>query len=116
MATSYILYGSYASYATAKSRSYLRKKGIPFVERLPASPRFREFVRPTSGSHRIPQLEAPDGTVVQDTVAIFDYLEARFPDPPAYPAGPRHSWWFDCSRFCWMPNWAASPGTTAGTS
>lgn len=89
MATSYILYGSYASYATAKSRSYLRKKGIPFVERLPASPRFREFVRPTSGSHRIPQLEAPDGTVVQDTVAIFDYLEARFPDPPAYPAGPR---------------------------
>ena len=85
----YVLYGAYASYATAKSRSYLRKKGIPFVERLPAAPRFREYVRPTSENHRIPQLEAPDGTVVQDTAAIFDYLEARFPDPPAQPPGPR---------------------------
>lgn len=85
----YVLYGSYASYATAKSRSYLRKKGIPFVERLPAAPAFRSHVRPTSESHRIPQLEAPDGTVVQDTIAIFDFLEERFPDPPAYPSGPR---------------------------
>jgi glutathione S-transferase len=85
----YILYGSHASYATAKSRSYLRKKGIPFVERLPSSPRFREHVRPTSENHRIPQLEAPDGSVIQDTTAIYDYLEERFPDPPAYPPGPR---------------------------
>ncbi len=85
----YILYGSHASYATAETRSYLRKKGIPFVERLPASKRFREYVRPTSENHRIPQLEAPDGTVVQDTRAIFDFLEARFPEPAAYPPGPR---------------------------
>ena len=85
----YVLYGSHASYATAKSRSYLRKKGIPFVERLPASSRFREYVRPESESHRIPQLEAPDGTVVQDTTAIFDYLEPRFPEPPGYPPGAR---------------------------
>ena len=84
-----MLYGSHASYATAKSRSYLRKKGIPFVERLPAAKRFREHVRPTSENHRIPQLEAPDGAVVQDTTAIFDYLEERFPDPPGYPPGPR---------------------------
>jgi glutathione S-transferase len=87
--TPYVLYGSHASYATAKSRSYLRKKGIPFVERLPAAKRFREYVRPTSENHRIPQLEAPDATVVQDTTAIFDYLEARFPEPPGYPPGPR---------------------------
>jgi len=85
----YILYGSHASYATAKSRSYLRKKGIPFVERLPAAARFREYVRPASKNHRIPQLEAPDGTVVQDTTAIFDFLEERFPEPAAYPPGPR---------------------------
>ena len=88
----YVLYGSHASYATAESRSYLRKKGIPFVERLPASRRFREFVRPTSGNHRIPQLETPDGTVVQDTRAIFDFIEARFPNPPAYPPGVRQQW------------------------
>jgi len=85
----YVLYGSHASYATAKSRSYLRKKGIPFVERLPAAARFREVVRPASENHRIPQIEAPDGTVVQDTTAIFDFLEERFPEPAAYPPGPR---------------------------
>ena len=87
----YVLYGSHASYATAKSRSYLRKKGIPFVERLPAAPRFRAHVRKSSENHRIPQLEAPDGTVVQDTTAIFDFLEARFPEPAAYPPGPRQA-------------------------
>jgi glutathione S-transferase len=76
-----VLYGSHASYATTKSRSYLRKKGISFVERLPAAPRFWEYVRPTSENQRIPQLEAPDGTVVQDTTAIFDFLEERFPEP-----------------------------------
>ncbi len=83
------LYGSHASYATAKTRAYLRKKGIPFVERLPAHPRFREHVRPTSQNHRIPQLELADGTVIQDTIAISDALEALHPDPPAYPSGPR---------------------------
>ena len=85
----YILYGSHVSYATAKSRSYLRKKGIPFVERVPGVQRFREYVRKTSENHRIPQLEAPDGSVIQDTTAIFDYLEERFPLPAAYPPGPR---------------------------
>lgn len=83
------LYGSYASYATAKTRCYLRKKGIPFVERLPAHPRFREHVRPNSNNHRIPQIELKDGTVVQDTVAIVDALEALFPEPSIFPPGPR---------------------------
>lgn len=82
-----VLYGSYASYHTAKTRSYLRKKGIPFVERPPGDPRFRAAVRPTSGSHRVPQIELPGGDVVQDTVAIFDALEERFPEPPARPPG-----------------------------
>jgi len=58
----YVLYGSHASYYTAKTRSYLRKKGIPYVERLPSHSRFRSHVRPTSGSHRIPQLGMPTGT------------------------------------------------------
>ena len=75
MKDTYILYGSYASYYTAKTRSYLRKKGIPFVERLPSDLTFRETVRPTSGSHRIPQLMTPEGLVLQDSVAIQDYLE-----------------------------------------
>lgn len=110
----YVLYGSHASYHTAKTRSYLRKKGIPFVERLPSAKRFREHVRPTSESHRIPQLEAPDGRVVQDSVAIFDFLEARFPEPPAYPPGPRQQlvarlfevlWDAELGRVAWHFRW-----------
>ena len=85
----YVLYGSYASYYTAKTRSYLRKKGIPFVERLPSDPRFRNHVRPSSGSHRIPQLETPETEVVQDSTAIFDLLESRFPEIPGLPDTPR---------------------------
>jgi len=41
MNETYTLYGAYASYYTAKVRSYLRKKAIPFVERLPSDPMFR---------------------------------------------------------------------------
>lgn len=87
--SSYILYGSYASYYTAKVRAYLRKKQIPFAERLPSDPAFRDQVRPSSGSHRIPQLVTPDGQVIQDSVEIMDHLEARFPELPAIPQTPR---------------------------
>ncbi|MBT7371347.1 MAG: glutathione S-transferase family protein, partial [Gammaproteobacteria bacterium] len=89
MAQPYTLYGSYASYYTAKVRTYLRKKGIPFVERLPSDPMFRNKVRPASGSHRIPQLLTPEGEVIQDSVEIVDTLEARFPANPAFPDTPR---------------------------
>ncbi|MEM7077238.1 MAG: glutathione S-transferase family protein [Pseudomonadota bacterium] len=89
MSEIYTLYGSYASYYTAKVRAYLRKKGIAFEERLPSDPLFRNKVRPSSGSHRIPQLLAPQGEVIQDSVEIVDFLEPRFPQLPAFPDTPR---------------------------
>lgn len=89
MSDTYTLYGSHASYYTAKSRAMMRKKGIPFVERLPSHPDFRAEVRPVSGSHRIPQLRTPDGEVIQDSVEILDMLESRFPALPAFPQTPR---------------------------
>ena len=81
------LYGSYASYVTAKTRSYLLKKGVPFVERVPGHPRFREHVRANTLNHRIPQLELSDGTAIQDSVAIMDRLEEIHPEPSVYPPG-----------------------------
>ena len=110
----YTLYGSYASYFTAKTRSYLRKKGIPFVERLPSDPVFRNKVRPLSGSARIPQLLTPDGDVVQDTVEILDFLEERFPDIPAFPKTPKQRTFVHLMelmgsegllRLAWMHRW-----------
>jgi glutathione S-transferase len=85
----YRLYGSFASLWTGKTRSYLRKKGIPFVEYLPCTPHFRENVTPQVGNKRIPMLEAPDGTIIQDSNEIFAYLESRYPEPPAIPDTPR---------------------------
>lgn len=83
------LYGSYASYWTAKTRCYLLKKGIPFVERVPGHPHFREHVRANTLNHRIPQLELDDGTAIQDSVAIMDELEKHYPAPAIYPPGVR---------------------------
>jgi len=37
----YRLYGAHASLYTGKTRSYLRKKGVPFEELLPCTPHFR---------------------------------------------------------------------------
>lgn len=87
-----VLYGSYASLHTGKTRSYLRKKGLRFSERPPAHPRFRAHVRPTSENHRIPQIELPGGEVVQDTVEIFHVIEERFPEPPLRPSGALQEW------------------------
>ena len=110
----YTLYGSYASYFTAKTRSYLRKKGIPFVERLPSDPVFRNKVRPLSGSARIPQLLTPGGDVVQDSVEILDFLEERFPDLPAFPKTPKQRTFVHLMelmgsegllRLAWMHRW-----------
>ena len=114
MSARYTLFGSYASYYTAKVRGYLRKKGIPFVERLPSDPVFREKVRPSSGSHRIPQLLTPEGEVVQDSVEIVDHLESRYPEVPAFPETPRQRSFVHLMellgsqgliRLAWMHRW-----------
>ena len=71
----YLLYGAYASYYTAKVRCYLRTS---FAERLPSDPTFHDgasHVRQSPYS----QILAPNGEVIQDSVAIVDALEKVFP-------------------------------------
>ena len=89
MTQPYVLYGAQSSYYTARVRACLRKKSVPYVERLPSVPRYRAHVRPAAGTHRIPVIETPDGLVIQDSTVIIDHLDAAFPDPPALPPGPR---------------------------
>ena len=84
----YTLWGGPLSLYSGKARSYLIKKRIPYVERFPSHRDFPARVMPAIGLFVIPVLEAPDGTLVQDTTRIFEYLEARHPEPVVVPSSP----------------------------
>lgn len=84
----YTLWGAPLSVYSAKVRSYLIKKRIPYRELFPSHPEFNERIIPALGFFVIPILETPDGTIVQDTSDILDYLEARHPEPRVIPATP----------------------------
>ncbi len=83
------LYACPPSLFSGKVRSYLRKAGIPFQERLQSHPEYAARILPAVGRFVIPVLET-DGTIVQDTTEIIDYLENRLDTPlGVYPTGPR---------------------------
>jgi glutathione S-transferase len=84
----YVLYAMPASFYSGKARSYLRKHRIDYVERAPGDPRYGGEIEPAIGRWIIPVLQAPDGTVVQDTVDIIEFLDATVPpDRSAFPPG-----------------------------
>lgn len=85
------LYGAPASLYTAKVRAFLRARGVPYVERFPSHPRYRETVKPAVESHRIPAVEFADGLILQDSAVILDELERRYPDPQTARMGPRQA-------------------------
>ena len=84
-----VLYGSPHSLYTGKTRAYLRKQGVRYVERATADPRFRTEVVPIIGRGIIPVIVLPNGTVVQDTVDILDHFERAGVPVSAYPSGAR---------------------------
>jgi glutathione S-transferase len=86
---SYILYGVPPSYFVGKVRSYLRKKGLDFEERLCNGSHFLDVVVPKVGLNTMPIIETSAGEFVQDTTQIIDFLEARHPKPSVYPLGPK---------------------------
>jgi len=83
------LYGVKISMFTGKVRSYLIKQGIIFNEVAPVSDHFQSAVIPQLGRRIIPVIETSDGTLVQDTSDIIDYLEDRgLAMQSAYPTDP----------------------------
>ena len=84
----YTLWGGPLSVYTAKVRSYLIKKRIPYRELFPSHPDFNSRIIPALGFFVIPVLETPEGTIVQDSSEIIEHLEARFPDPCFVPSTP----------------------------
>jgi len=84
----YTMYGAEFSLYSGKLRSYLRKKGIPFVEKSPSVLTYKRFIEPRTGVRFIPVLHTPENQVLQDTTAIIDSLEPSFPERGIYPPGP----------------------------
>lgn len=84
------LYGAPVGLYTGKIRCYLRKQGIPYVEHLPTDRVFRKEILPVIGRFMNPVIRTADGTIVQDTADIIDFLESRgYARSTVVPTAPR---------------------------
>ncbi len=84
----YILWGAPTSLYTGKARSYLIKKRIPYREFFPSHPVYQTKILPALGFFVVPVLEAPDGSIIQDTSDIIEHLAEKFPEPCLNPPAP----------------------------
>ena len=75
------------SHFSAKTRPYLRFKGIPHREVRPTVHGLGVTVRRAVGRSVMPTVRLPDGRWLQDTSDIIDELERRFPEPSITPPG-----------------------------
>ncbi len=81
-------YGWPVSPYSAKTRSYLRFKRIPFEDKVPSARQLGTTIRRAVGKPIMPTVLRPDGTWMQDTSEIIDFLEKEFPEPALTPRGP----------------------------
>lgn len=72
-------------------RSYLIKKDIAFVERVPTAWTYLVSIRRRFGDPAIPVLILPDGEWIADSELILDRLEALHPRDPIQPPDPLHA-------------------------
>lgn len=88
MTQPYTHYAWHLSYFSGKSRSYLRYKNIPFVEKAIDFYTFSVRARKKTDAAVMPIVVTPEGEWLQDTSYIIDRLEQRFPEAPVIPATP----------------------------
>jgi glutathione S-transferase len=86
------LIGAQVSLYTGKVRAYLDYKAIPYVEVTARREIYRDVIVPRTGVRFIPVLISDDDVAVQDSCAIIDFLEARYPEVGVYPEGPVQRW------------------------
>ncbi len=84
----YTQIGIELSLYSGKSRSYLRHKRIPFVERPTGPWEFFFKVPRHTNALAVPVVITPEGEWLQDTSVIIDELERRFPANPVLPSTP----------------------------
>lgn len=85
----FTLYAWRVSWYSAKVRSYLQVKGIPFNEQKPSLLTFKHSIpRHCGGDAVVPVVVSPEGDWLQDSSLIIEQLERRYPAAPVLPAGP----------------------------
>ena len=91
----YRLFSWEHSYFSGKVRAYLRFKermgalGPGFEDILATPELIAGLLTPRSGSGAVPQLEAPDGTWIQDSSDILDFCERAHPEHGIVPGPDR---------------------------
>jgi glutathione S-transferase len=86
-----LLLGAQCSRYSARVRSYLIKKRIAYVERIPTAWTFQVTIARRFGDPAVPVLVTPEGEWIADSEAILDHLEARHLQEPIQPPDPVHA-------------------------
>lgn len=84
----YTQWGVDLSLYSGKTRSYLRYKNIPFVEKAPSAITYYWTIKRHTGDAVVPAVVTPEGEWLQDTSTIIDRLEERYPEPAVVPDDP----------------------------
>ena len=102
----YTLYGWEVSPYTAKVRSYLQYKNIPFKTVVPNIITLKRFIAPKVGKIIMPVVTSPNAEVLQDSSVIIKTLEQRYPNNPIYPKTPKQALVSMLMELCgdeWLP-------------
>jgi len=89
MTSQYKHYGWQVSYYSGKTRSYLRYKQIPFVDIEPTMRQMQGELKRRVGFTVIPVVVTPEDETLQDTSAIIDWFESKYPENSVYPSSPK---------------------------
>jgi glutathione S-transferase len=82
-------YGWLVSPYSAKTRAYLKFKGVEFDDVAPTARKLMWTIRRAVGRPVMPTILTPEGEWMQDTSEIIDTLETRLGGPSITPTGPR---------------------------
>jgi glutathione S-transferase len=86
-----LLLGAQCSRYSARVRSYLIKKRIAYVERVPTAWTFQVTIARRFGDAAVPVLITPEGEWIADSETILDRLEASHPQESIQPPDPVHA-------------------------
>ncbi|WP_299203065.1 maleylacetoacetate isomerase [uncultured Tateyamaria sp.] len=85
------LYSYWRSTTSYRIRAALNLKGVPFetvpVDLLAGAQKDADYAEMNPGKG-VPTLVLEDGSVLTQSLAILDYIEARWPEPALLPADP----------------------------